>query len=349
MVSAPSDVSETFQAFQGLLAEVQLVPAFDIWLLPPPGILAVTAVAIFGAGVLASASGIGGSGLYVPILLIFGNLSPHQAIPLAKALVFVGSLMAFYANLGKRDGAGCRLIDLPILKSIASPALVGTLMGVLTHVHTPHGILVILVSLALCYTSLKTFLHALTTFANENAQARRPLLSLRSLRESSERSKCARLREGLCTHFRLNSALPSWRDARPRHEALTEDAAVGSSETTIGTPRVDHFAYISICRDVTMLVLVFVVVIACGSVQTFFPDGSPLQAGFLGFGIFVALLVSVALRSSCFRSEGEATHRVSFMVVSFVAGFCASCIGISGGLIIAPFLIAMDIQPERAL
>ena len=51
---------------------------------------------LWAAGVLCCAGGIGGGVIYVTVLMVFGALSVHDAIPLSKVVVFAASTPAMY-------------------------------------------------------------------------------------------------------------------------------------------------------------------------------------------------------------------------------------------------------------
>lgn len=90
---------------------------------------------LFLSGILCSAGGIGGGGVYVTLLMVVGQLAPRDAVPLSKAIVFLGSLSSLVLNLRKmyQPGAGSSrsLIDYSICRIVVPASLLGTLLGVL--------------------------------------------------------------------------------------------------------------------------------------------------------------------------------------------------------------------------
>ncbi|CAD7939269.1 unnamed protein product [Amoebophrya sp. A120] len=60
----------------------------------------LTTLALFFAGILASASGIGGGGIFVVVLMFCNDMSPHQAVPLSKAIIFGGAMRVIVASCG---------------------------------------------------------------------------------------------------------------------------------------------------------------------------------------------------------------------------------------------------------
>eukprot|EP00746_Dinoflagellata_sp_MGD_P168182 gnl/MRDRNA2_/MRDRNA2_99429_c0_seq1.p1 gnl/MRDRNA2_/MRDRNA2_99429_c0~~gnl/MRDRNA2_/MRDRNA2_99429_c0_seq1.p1 ORF type:complete len:485 (+),score=82.66 gnl/MRDRNA2_/MRDRNA2_99429_c0_seq1:85-1539(+) len=120
---------------------------------------------IFGS--LCAAAGIGGGGIIVSVLMNFGELSPHDAVPLSKAIVFFGSVCSLVLNLGKslsgkspsREGPSAEpLINWHIAKVIVPMALVGTLLGVMLNRQTPGwGILLMLVVVLVFMTATVSY------------------------------------------------------------------------------------------------------------------------------------------------------------------------------------------------
>ena len=81
-----------------------------------------TSVLLFVGGAIAAAGGVGGGGLYVPILILAGGFEPHEAVPLSKVIVFGASL----ASLTR-----WRHIDLDVAILLEPATLVGAVAGVL--------------------------------------------------------------------------------------------------------------------------------------------------------------------------------------------------------------------------
>merc|ERR1719335_1826413 len=103
-------------------------------------------LALWAFGALCAAAGIGGGGMIVSILMIIGNLTPGDAVPLSKAVVFLGALVSLALNIGRsRGGLSKPLVDCLLLQMIVPMALLGTLLGVMTNERTPGwGVLIFL-------------------------------------------------------------------------------------------------------------------------------------------------------------------------------------------------------------
>ena len=111
---------------------------------------------ILAAG-LSNAGGIGGGGLFIPALILILDFYAHEAIPISKLMIFVGSMTSFMLNLRlKHPRRGTISIDYNISIIIIPMCLFGTILGVsLNHV-APSFIILIFLSIVLIVNSFKT-------------------------------------------------------------------------------------------------------------------------------------------------------------------------------------------------
>lgn len=112
----------------------------------------VCSVVLFFAGILCSAAGIGGGGIYVAVLMVSGRLTPHNAVPLSKSIVFFGSCSSLLVNMyysirwrGNPSG-GKSVIDTDACRLVVPATLIGTFLGVLLNRHTSDYLIVILLT-----------------------------------------------------------------------------------------------------------------------------------------------------------------------------------------------------------
>lgn len=108
----------------------------------------ICCVALFLAGILCSAGGIGGGGIYVTVLMVAGGLPIVDAVPLSKAVVFLGSISSLVLNMKKTiseaGNPGARsLIDFTIVRLVVPGSLAGTYFGVLINRHVPALVIVV--------------------------------------------------------------------------------------------------------------------------------------------------------------------------------------------------------------
>jgi len=113
--------------------------------------VAICSVILFFSAILCSAAGIGGGGIYVAVLMVSGKLTPHDAVPLSKAVVFFGSMSSLAVNLyqqamNRQKPGGKKVIDVDAMRVVVPATLIGTFIGVLLNRHTSDYIIVVLLT-----------------------------------------------------------------------------------------------------------------------------------------------------------------------------------------------------------
>ncbi|CAE7675804.1 unnamed protein product [Symbiodinium sp. CCMP2456] len=144
-----------------ILARSSVPGVYPFWVLDwsflgPQALLC--AAVLFFSGVLCSAAGIGGGGIYVSLLMVLGGLSTRDAVPLSKGIVFFGSMASLVLNM-RRANKKNKVIHYGICRVVVPSALVGTLFGVLiNHTAGDRPILLFLMSILtfMAYTSVRT-------------------------------------------------------------------------------------------------------------------------------------------------------------------------------------------------
>merc|ERR1740121_3059812 len=110
-------------------------------------------IVLFLSGILCSAAGIGGGGVYVAVLMVVGTLSPHNAVPLSKAVVFFGAMSTLLLNCRRQRDPQVEkkqaVIDFHTVRTIVPGALLGTYLGVALNFHAEGRTIVILLALLL--------------------------------------------------------------------------------------------------------------------------------------------------------------------------------------------------------
>jgi len=111
----------------------------------------VCCLVLFFAGILCSAAGIGGGGIYVAVLMVCGRLSPHDAVPLSKAVVFSGAIASLIVNIHRSifpiAGVPTRcVIDCDACRLVVPATLIGTFLGVLLNRHASDNTIVIVLT-----------------------------------------------------------------------------------------------------------------------------------------------------------------------------------------------------------
>jgi len=153
----PEGLAETSQ---GLLVDIAGLPTdgdlvHPFWLFQWDLIfkpeVAICCTILFFSAILCSAAGIGGGGIYVAALMVCGKLTPHDAVPLSKAIVFFGSMASLVVNLyqqalANKKPEGKKVIDVDAMRVVVPATLIGTFLGVLLNRHTSDYVIVVLLT-----------------------------------------------------------------------------------------------------------------------------------------------------------------------------------------------------------
>ncbi|KAL1530561.1 hypothetical protein AB1Y20_001462 [Prymnesium parvum] len=135
-----------------------------------------TACATFTATVLASAAGIGGGSLLVPIFTLLGGFTEHEAIPLSKATIFGSSAFSVFGfMLWRRHPIAQHrtLIDYNVAALLIPPMLLGVTVGVYVNKMCPNWLIMVLAAAMCAYTGRRTVKQAFQKWKQESLKAER--------------------------------------------------------------------------------------------------------------------------------------------------------------------------------
>lgn len=307
-------------------------------------------LALFLSGVLCSAAGIGGGGIYVVVLMLVGFLSPHDAVPLSKAVVLFGSLSTLALNLARMSSgkdAKEKVIDWNGVRVVAPAALGGTFLGVLMNMHT-EGYFVVL-----CLAMILIFMTAMVT--------RTALQQY----ESEERAIMTGSYETQPQGGGPGGA------AQPMNGAMAEKKVVANSFST---------------RDFMLCVVLEVIVVGMGALRFHMAEcrkellgngteGScmhPISVMFFGghldqwledptkdsalshLASFVPLTASFGLAlyfgHNAINDAGWTRKEVaSYQAMAVFTGAFAGLVGVGGGLVFSPFFLVMGMDPAASV
>jgi uncharacterized membrane protein YfcA len=319
---------------------------------------------LFFAGILCSAGGIGGGGVYVTVLMVAGGLDIVDAVPLSKSIVFSGSLSSLFLNLKKSmsGGGSGGLIDYNICRLVVPGALVGTYVGVLLNNVLPGWSISMVLTLILTFITVLVIRTTYTQYKEEQAkllegpegdQASVPSTSedQASVPTTSDRSRLGSDRR---TSYKEKESTPSMR--------------------TYGT-KLDACIFLS-----CLLVVIFFGVFRyhAGRCQHALPDevetacNHPVM-GYFGQGTMekwmrndkTAMSASIAAFTIpllvCFSAisfytgrlvvleQWEIKETLLYTGMACSTGILAGLVGIGGGLIFSPFFLCIGIAPPIAV
>ena len=160
---------------------------------PPSPADGYASVLLFGAGVLAGASGIGGGGLNVPLLMLAQGFLIEEAVPLSHIMVMGNSLAQNAVNLRRRHPSDARrpMVDFDVPLLMLPMQLGGNALGVMLSPVLPGSLLIVLSCAVLVIAAVKTLHRAVHDFGREKIAG--------SSGRSSATSSAALLLEGRLT------------------------------------------------------------------------------------------------------------------------------------------------------
>mmetsp|Transcript_49573 Transcript_49573/g.91444 ORF Transcript_49573/g.91444 Transcript_49573/m.91444 type:complete len:529 (-) Transcript_49573:36-1622(-) len=127
-------------------------------------------ILVFLASVLSAAAGVGGGGMFVPLLMLFSGMKTDEAIPLSQIMVlgssavnlafFVGQWHPTFPNSAKID-YDCAVVAEPML-------CLGVSLGVLSHAIVPDWFMLLLLALTLGMALHRTVQKGVKQWREEN-------------------------------------------------------------------------------------------------------------------------------------------------------------------------------------
>ena len=149
-------------AVSALLATAESWHSVDFW----------ASAFCFIGGIVSAAGGVGGGGLYVPVLILLGGLSSQAAVPVSTAIIFGNAFASLAFNAEMRHPTADRpLIDLQVVLLLEPPTLTGAAMGVLLNRVLPASVAFVLLVLILGFTTARTTMRGCRLLNQRKADA----------------------------------------------------------------------------------------------------------------------------------------------------------------------------------
>ena len=125
-------------------------------------------VFIFLGTLIAAAGGIGGGGIFVPVLILVYGFQPKYAIPLSNFCIVGSSITQIILNLFKRHPIADRpLVDWDLVLVMEPLTLAGAVVGAFVSIILPDWMLVLSLALLLAFTTWTTLEKGMSQFRKE--------------------------------------------------------------------------------------------------------------------------------------------------------------------------------------
>ncbi len=325
---------------------------------------------LFLGGVMAGAAGIGGGGLNVPLLILVMGFVMEEAVPLSHVAVFGNSIAQNLVNLRRRHPlAPYRpMVDFDIPLLLLPAQLAGNSVGVLVGAIFPATVMVILACLLLLLASSKTLLTGVKAYRRERAAAVDVALG------------AATISDGFTDGASASSSNPSLLAAAP---PLLSDVAVSSSAHSLAAAEEEAAAATAVFHEKhesggsgvggmgaaakVALLFGFFALFILGSFAQKLLGGKTCSTGYWAWrvALYAACAAAVggggwlALRTQAARARagtpqlsGDITYTPKSLVATPLlavgVGVVAGLLGLGGGELMAPLLLALGMLPQVA-
>mmetsp|Transcript_134448 Transcript_134448/g.287641 ORF Transcript_134448/g.287641 Transcript_134448/m.287641 type:complete len:517 (-) Transcript_134448:74-1624(-) len=318
---------------------------------------------LFAAGVLCSAGGIGGGGIYVTVMMVTGELGVGDAVPLSKAVVFFGSISSLVLNLRKivatKDQKAPSLIDFNICRIVVPSALIGTYLGVALNRILPNYIILLMLCAILVFMTIMVARETHRQYKKEQAQ-QEVRLSEADAPEVDEAGGDGRHASGKAIiEASDNAALTEVGPGKSRSPLTTADVWTALFMLAIVVScsvfRFHSGACLRAKAEVRSEVCNHPVFFWLGTNTMEVLMSYPMTAFFLRASAFIVplcscLVVLASYSRTLVNQEGwTLTSTSQYSLMATVTGCLAGLVGIGGGLIFSPFFLLMGVDPAIAV
>jgi uncharacterized membrane protein YfcA len=300
---------------------------------------AATLALVFAICVLAAGSGIGGGAALVPVFLTAGGFggAPSHAVALSNLTILGAALSAFTLNVRRRrpGPAGLPLIDWDVVLLMEPATIVGAVGGAFINRILPPWLTLCGLAVVLTAVTHNVCGRARAQWAAE-ADARDSLRARLLAVEDGEGGSGGDGRGGASAappgEDGAGRAPPAPSLARPPAVPAGKVAALLSLFTVVAAS--DFFKARVACGSLAYWVAVLAVVPPAVAVTAF--------------------ARRAALRGAYTQDDADAdlawtpARTLAFPAVSALAGLCAGLFGVGGGILKAPLLLALGVDPSVA-
>eukprot|EP00927_Polykrikos_kofoidii_P012526 TRINITY_DN15400_c0_g1_i2.p1 TRINITY_DN15400_c0_g1~~TRINITY_DN15400_c0_g1_i2.p1 ORF type:complete len:566 (+),score=73.79 TRINITY_DN15400_c0_g1_i2:185-1882(+) len=309
------------------------------------------------SGFLCSVAGVGGNIIQVSVLMVMGQLSPHDAVPLSKVVVLSGTLGALAVHL--RVGSGL-WVNWELSRLAIPACLMGTVIGVSVNTRIPDIYIVCLLSIFLLSICVWVTIQAAMLYncelqdAKQDGQDDGTLAPRRRASSSMEvTASLFALASPLDASFKPESHPPSKWDLFMAAALLVLVVASGIlAELT------------SKCHDAVFMGLQensslkcqhpFLRIMFWGSMKGLALHRQKHRLFQLGcvFVPITACLVYGEYAAYQTLAKANPTSRCRVRTVQlflFVMGFIGSLTGVGGGVALSPFFVMLGLYPQHAV
>lgn len=330
-----------------------------------------TCIVLYVSGILCSAAGIGGGGVFVAVLMVVGKLTPHNAVPLSKAIVFFGAVASFNVNLRRaydKNNATPNskpVIDFVACRLVVPAALVGTFGGVLLNWHIKDYQLVLLLTAVLVFMTVLVVKQAYQQYQQEenaldaqtlNSQELGNRFNHQTFNDDEETELSRLIPQGNRQETPIADVVPL-----DKKSPTTTDIILSGSLLWIvvmsgiirfhmhacGAEKAGTTSGQSACQHPIILSLFG------GLAEHWMADSasaSRITQALICVPVFTCLTIAVFCGHEAVEHHKWSVRAVlAYESVALVTGVLAGLVGVGGGLILSPFFLLSGMEPTVAI
>lgn len=286
-------------------------------------------IGFFGAA-FGSVGGVGGGGIFVPMLTLIIGFDPKSSTAISKCMIMGASVSTVYYNLKlKHPTLDMPVIDYDLAVLMQPMLMLGISIGVIFNVIFPDWLVTVLLIILFLGTSTKAFLKGIETWKKETVIQR----------------EAAKLLEQTAGEEAEYAALPTGPDVAPNKKALTSDEAPSLIKNI-------HW------KKVGLLSFVWVAFLVLQVTKNYTATCSPwywvlnlLQVPVsVGVTLYEGFGLMSGKRVLSSKGSGQTTMKFHQVVVyglfGIAAGLVGGLLGLGGGFIMGPLFLELGIPPQ---
>ncbi|KAI3414447.1 uncharacterized protein J3R85_016277 [Psidium guajava] len=292
-----------------------------------------TVIGIFGAA-FGSVGGVGGGGIFVPMLSLVIGFDPKSATAISKCMIMGAAISTVGYNLKLRHPTlDIPLIDYDLVLLIQPVLMLGISIGVIFNLIFADWMVTILIILLSLGTSTKAFFKALETWRRETVLKKE---AAKHLESSADDDINAQLEQKL---------LP---------QAASSSSKLHTKKTQVSLLENVHW------KEVALLTFVWVayLILQISMNQTATCSTAYWVLNFLqlpvSIGVYAYEAISLYKGWRVIASKGEKGKKwqvhelLSYCACGILAGMIGGLLGIGGGFVMGPLFLELGIPPEVA-
>jgi len=316
----------------------------------------------------AAGGGIGGGGLYVPLLIMVIGLETKEAVPISQGCIVGAAIAHFILNVPKRHPYIDKpLMDYAALLVLEPMLLAGSIFGVMVNGMLPSVVILLVLICVLSLGSYKTSKRAMKITKSEHLQTKTDLLD-------DENNQVAKNVEMVTSEGSTQTTTVEVAGAGASEGGAETPTATVDDEAAVRLSSWEYVMWKKLGMVAGLWIILSVSILIRGSSagEESFAGILYCSAGFWGMTVAIPLIQigfsalfgkieidKAALDSGIQRTSSKALldytdvewnwmNVVRYMVYAFVCGLLAGCLGIGGGLVLSPLLLELGFFPAVA-